>query len=147
MPEVRRRPFAGSTTASTTTARSTTASTTTATVPPDLPPYRWRATGIDAALAGRMRTSWHTGCPVPLDELRYLRLSYVGFDGRAHQGELVVDRAVVDDVVTAFGRLYRQGFPIRSLRLVDDFGGSDDASMAADNTSAFNCRRTTSGAR
>ena len=37
-------------------------------------------------------------------------------------------------------RLYRLRFPIRRMRLVDAYGADDHRSMAADNTSAFNCR-------
>lgn len=92
-----------------------------------------------------MASSYHDGCPVPLTDLRYLTLSYVGFDSRSHTGELVVSAAVAADVVAVFGRLYAEHFPVRMMRLVDDFGGSDDASMAADNTSAFNCRAVTGG--
>jgi poly-gamma-glutamate synthesis protein (capsule biosynthesis protein) len=33
------------------------------------------------------------------------------------------------------------------MRLVDDFGADDDASVTADNTSAFNCRPVTGGTR
>jgi len=58
-----------------------------------------------------------------------------------------VHRSVAADVVEAFGDLYDARFPIRRMRLVDDYRGSDDASMAANNTSAYNCRRTTSGSR
>jgi len=47
---------------------------------------------------------------------------------------------VVPAVIAVFARLDAQHFPIRSMRPVDDFGGDDNASMAADNTSAFNCR-------
>ncbi|MDG5473993.1 M15 family metallopeptidase, partial [Jeotgalibacillus sp. ET6] len=46
----------------------------------------------------------------------------------------------VNALAHAFSALFTQRFPIRSMRLVDDFGGDDDQSMAADNTSAFNCR-------
>lgn len=92
-----------------------------------------------------MSSSYRSGCPVPLSDLRYLTMTYLGFDGRPHTGELVVSARVADDVVTAFRELYRHRFPIRQMRLVDDFGGSDDASMAADNTSAFNCRPVTGG--
>ena len=92
-----------------------------------------------------MGRSWHPGCPVSLDNLRYLTLTYRGFDGRSHSGELVVAAGVVGAVTQAFRRMYAAGFPIRQMRLVDDFGANDDASMAADNTSAFNCRLTTSG--
>jgi hypothetical protein len=100
---------------------------------------------IDDALAARMGSSWHSGCPVPLADLRYLTVSYRGFDGSEHAGELVVAASVASDVVEVFHRLYDNGFPVRSMRLVDDFGGSDDDSMAADNSSAFNCRPVTGG--
>jgi hypothetical protein len=101
--------------------------------------------GIDDALAARMGSSWRPGCPVPLADLRYLTVTYRGFDGVDHSGELVVAASVAPDVVRVFHRLYDNGFPLASLRLVDDFGGSDDQSMDADNSSAFNCRAVTGG--
>lgn len=100
---------------------------------------------IDDDLAARMTSSWRPGCPVPLADLRYLTVTYRGFDGAAHTGELVVASSVTADVATVFEQLYAAGYPIQSLRLVDDFGGSDDASMAANNSSAFNCRAVTGG--
>jgi hypothetical protein len=39
--------------------------------------------------------------------------------------------------------LFEDRFPIRAMRLVDDYGGDDFASIEADNTSAFNCRNAT----
>jgi hypothetical protein len=87
-----------------------------------------------------MRWSWHRGCPVPRTQLRYVRVSFVNFDGNTRYGELVVHKNVAVDVVTVMRRLYRHGFPIRRLRLVDDYRGSDSRSMRADNSSAFNCR-------
>jgi hypothetical protein len=92
-----------------------------------------------------MASSYHRGCPIPLSKLRYLTLTYWGFDHRAHTGEMVVSARVASDVVAVFHRLYDARWPIRRMRLVDDYGGSDDASMAADNTSAFNCRAVTGG--
>ncbi len=100
---------------------------------------------IDAALATRMSTSWRAGCPVPLADLRYLTMTYRGFDGVDHTGEMVVAASVAPDVVSVFARLHEIGFPIAAMRLVDDFAGNDDASMAADNTSGFNCRAITGG--
>jgi poly-gamma-glutamate synthesis protein (capsule biosynthesis protein) len=118
--------------------------------PPGVPPStpaaaepRFEATvaEIDAALAARMTpTSWRDGCPVPLADLRYLTLSHRTFEGGVATGELVVHADVADGVVDVFHALFDAGYPVRSMRLVDDFGGDDDASMAADNTSAFNCR-------
>jgi hypothetical protein len=96
---------------------------------------------LSAEVRQRMTgVSWRPGCPVGLDDLRLLRLSYVDFDGGAHVGELVVHRALADPVVRIFGKLYAARFPIRSMQTIEAYGGSDDASMAADNTSAFNCR-------
>jgi hypothetical protein len=84
--------------------------------------------------------SWRPGCPVPPDELRAIRLSYVGFDGRAHTGEIIVNISAVRQVIEVFSILYRARFPISRMKPVDVFGGSDPRSMAADNTSGFNCR-------
>jgi hypothetical protein len=102
------------------------------------PPYTASAS---AARWADLRHSYRAGCPVPPAQLRTLRLSYWGFDGRRHVGLLVVNRSVVGDMVTVFRRLYAAGFPIRRMVPVSRYRGSDDASMAADNTSAFNCRR------
>ena len=86
------------------------------------------------------RVSWHPGCPVPLGELRLLRLSYWGFDHAVHQGELIVNASATASLTKAFQLLFAARFPIRQMRVVDDFGGDDERSMLADNTSAFNCR-------
>jgi hypothetical protein len=84
--------------------------------------------------------SYRAGCPVGPSQLRLLRLSYWGFDGKQRVGSLVVRDRVAAEVVVVFGKLYAERFPIRRLRKVDAYRGSDDASMAADNTSGFNCR-------
>lgn len=100
---------------------------------------------ITPELADRMSASWRPGCPVPLEDLRYVTVTHRDFAGSAVQGELVVHADAAEAVVTVFRALFEAGYPVRSLRLVDDFGASDDASMAADNTSAFNCRAITGG--
>jgi hypothetical protein len=102
-----------------------------------LPPFQASVAPVTAQQLGR---SWHPGCPVGPSSLRQLRVSFVGFDGRAHTGELVVAAVVTREVTTVFRRLYVDRFPIRRIRPVSAYGGSDDRSAAADNTSAFNCR-------
>jgi hypothetical protein len=92
-------------------------------------------------------SSWHRGCPVALSELRHLRIGYWGFDRRPHIGEMIVAASSVKPVRRAFARLFRARFPIRRMRLVDAYGASDYASIEADNTSAFNCRRATGATR
>lgn len=100
--------------------------------------FRSSARTVTAAQLGK---SWRAGCPVGPADLRAVTVTYRGFDGAAHQGVIVVHEDIVGATVRVFRSLYGQGFPIRSIRPVSDFGASDDASMAADNTSAFNCRR------
>jgi len=104
--------------------------------------YRWSASTISPALAQRMTpSSWRAGCPVPLTSLRHLRVSFMGFDGSERTGDLVVHVDQVERVAIAFELLWDANFRIERMQLVDDFGGDDAASMAANNTSAFNCRR------
>jgi hypothetical protein len=108
------------------------------------PRFQFRAVPLTLALRQQLsRASWHPGCPVSLDQLRYLRISYWGFDRRAHLGEMVVNASAVVPLSHAFADLFRARFPIRRMRLVDRYGGSDYASIQADNTSAFNCRDAT----
>jgi len=102
-----------------------------------LPPFHARTAPVTAAQLGK---SWHPGCPVGPAQLRNVTVSYIGFDGRAHTGTLVVHRDVAGSVRRVFNALYAQRFPIHRIEPVAKFGGSDDRSMAADNTSGFNCR-------
>jgi D-alanyl-D-alanine carboxypeptidase len=106
-------------------------------VPHVAPPFVAR---VERVTAADLPHSWRPGCPVPPAELRRVRLAYWGFDGRRHLGALVVRDRVTRDVTAVFRVLYRARFPIRRIEPVDRYRGSDDASMAADNTSGFNCR-------
>ncbi|WP_370039852.1 CapA family protein [Nocardioides sp.] len=107
-----------------------------------LPAYVGRVRRLDAATRARMLGVSHrpASCPVRWADLRLLTLSYVGFDGVPGTGEMVVHRDVARDVVEVFEELYEGRFPIRRMELVDAYDGDDDASMAANNTSAYNCR-------
>jgi D-alanyl-D-alanine carboxypeptidase len=105
------------------------------------PVFQASSTALDPATRQRIKgSSWHRGCPVGLDDLRLLRVTHWGFDGQVHAGRLVVHRAVAAEVIKAMRSLYRHRYPIRRMRLVDAYGADDHRSMAADNTSAFNCR-------
>jgi len=87
-----------------------------------------------------LRHSYRAGCPVGPSQLRALRVSYWGFDGKPHEGSIVIARRVAPEIVSVFRQLWTAHFPIRRLQPVSAYRGSDDASMAADNTSGFNCR-------
>jgi poly-gamma-glutamate synthesis protein (capsule biosynthesis protein) len=109
--------------------------------PVPVPRFAGGIDGIDPRLRKRMSgVSWHRGCPVGFADLRLLRVRHRGFDGRSHRGRLVVHRDSAKAILGVMRRLYELRFPIRQIRLVDAFGADDRRSMAADNTSAFNCR-------
>ena len=101
-----------------------------------------------AAVGGAIRmkmlsTTWHAGCPVAVESLRQLSITYRNYQGEKQKGELVVHAEVAKEVLEIFRDLYRHGFRIEQINPVENYGGSDDASMAANNTSAFNCRDVT----
>jgi hypothetical protein len=108
--------------------------------PPPGGRFRSSVRPISAAVRARMGTTWKPGCPVGLADLRYVTVSFRGFDGRAHTGELVVHRRVAAGVVSVFARLYRARFPIEEMRLVT--GADLEARPTGDgnNTAAFVCR-------
>ena len=87
-----------------------------------------------------LRHSYREGCPVPPARLRTVRVSYWDFAGKPQEGRIVVARRAAEDIVAVFRKLWAARFPLRRLQPVSAYRGSDDASMAADNTSAFNCR-------
>jgi hypothetical protein len=113
-----------------------------ATGPAHAPPaFRSTSGPVPAAVAERMRQhSWRQGCPVPIEELAYLRLSHFGYDGEVHEGELIVHQEVAAEVQAIFKALFAQRFPVEKMRPIDDYQGDDDRSMADNNTSGFNCR-------
>jgi D-alanyl-D-alanine carboxypeptidase-like protein len=85
-------------------------------------------------------SSWRSGCPVPIRKLRLVRVSIHKFNGSVRRGRMIIHRREAHGIVTVMHKLWRADYPIRRMRLVDAYGADDDRSMAADNTSAFNCR-------
>ena len=95
---------------------------------------------VTAAFARRTDLAWFPGCPVSLDDLRLLQLSFWGFDDRPHTGQLVVNSTVADDVESVFRTLYAARFPIEEMRLVTR--ADLDAAPTGDGntTAAYACR-------
>ncbi|TCP49180.1 D-alanyl-D-alanine carboxypeptidase-like protein [Tamaricihabitans halophyticus] len=89
------------------------------------------------------RSTWSTGCPVGRAQLRYLTMSFWGFDGRPHTGEMLVHERVANQLTEVFQRLYAARFPIEEMRVVR--ASELDAPPTGDgnNTTAFVCRPTT----
>lgn len=90
--------------------------------------------------------TWHPGCPAR-SGLRHVQVNYWGFDGYRYRGQIVVASSVAGQTAAIFTDLFAQRYPIRLMVLPDRYGpnplgpgANDYASMAADNTSGFNCR-------
>ncbi|WP_432493359.1 M15 family metallopeptidase [Kineococcus gypseus] len=114
-------------------------------VAPPPPPLAPPAPVIAPVSAAELSASWRPGCPVPPQDLRAVTVTFTDFGGADRQGRLVVRADVAQAVADVFAELHAIRFPIAGVQPVEAFGGSDDASMAANNTSAFNCRAVTGG--
>jgi hypothetical protein len=113
----------------------TTAPTTTA----PAPPFQH---SIETVTIEQLGSSWNPdlGCSPP-EQLRAVNVSHWGYDGAVHQGRIVVDAGHAERTVAIFRDIYAAGFPIERMVPIDAYGGDDQASMRANNTSGFNCRR------
>jgi hypothetical protein len=98
---------------------------------------------LPAHLRSRVVASgnWHQGCPVALSDLRLLTVTYWGFDGRAHSGQLVVNEQAVAPLRTVFRRLYELRFPIHHMRAADEYGPAQVRPRDGDVTASFECRQ------
>lgn len=84
--------------------------------------------------------SYKENCTVPREELRYLHILHVGFDNNTHEGELIVNKCIAEDVLDIFKELYKAGYQIEKVRLIDEYNAQDELSMRDNNSSAFNFR-------
>lgn len=87
--------------------------------------------------------TWKDDCPVPLSDLSYIKMTYWGFDNRAHQGVLIIHEKFAPEVVSIFKYLYSQRFPIQRMEPMYKYKGNDEKAMLDNNTSGFNCRHQT----
>ena len=125
--------------------------------PPELDPRRFTLPDTLAPLPGDgfasvvekvpaevlARSTWAAGCPVGVDDLAYVQLTFWGFDDQRHTGELLLNRAVADDVVGVFRTLYEQRFPFEELRVTPRSELDAHPTGDGNNTESFVCRPTT----
>lgn len=74
---------------------------------------------------------------VNTDNLRYLQITYWGFDEKSHVGEMIVSKKVAQEILEIFKDVYEKKYPIEKMKLIDDYGADDEKSMQSNNTSAF----------
>lgn len=100
-----------------------------------------------AVMQGKSYNPRIKGCAQRKD-LRLLTLPYRDFAGMTHKGQLIVHRRVAADVRDVFVALFDdRSFAIEKMALVDAYGGDDEASMADNNTSGYNCRQASGSSR
>jgi hypothetical protein len=71
-------------------------------------------------------------------------VTYRGFDGRTHSGQLVVNKAAVAPLSEVFRRLYVLRFPIRRMEISDTYGPLGGRPADGDFTASFECRQASS---
>ena len=94
----------------------------------------------DAIFARIKGKSYKDNCTIPLSELRYLQILHYNKEGEVLNGELICHQSISDDLLTIFRELYKAKYPIERMVLVDEYDADDEASMKANNSSAFNFR-------
>ncbi len=87
--------------------------------------------------------TWTKECPVSLDQLSYLQVTYWGFDNKPHTGELIVNKAIAEDTVKVFEELFDIKFPIESMKLPSYLMNHPNDSTEKNNSSAFCYRKDT----
>lgn len=97
---------------------------------------------IKERITGLSYPSNDSDAAINYDDLRYIHILHVDFEGSTLEGELIVNKNVAEEVMEIFHALYVANYPLTSVNLVDNYGeaADDNISMAANNTSAFNYR-------
>lgn len=94
---------------------------------------------VDTALAQ------NADSPAPtevLASLRVITVSYFGFDGHVHQGQIVMHAELQDDIVAFFDMALAMQFPIQKVIPISAllYMWNDETSCADNNTSGYNYR-------
>lgn len=88
-------------------------------------------------------TSFPADCEniqISYDDLRLVHLNYVNFHGVTHEGLMICNASIADDITEIFYELYQADYQIEKICLIDEYGGDDTLSMEDNNTSCFNYR-------
>ena len=84
--------------------------------------------------------SFKDDCTLPRDDLRYLHVLHKDKDGNVHEGEMIVNKHIAQDVLDILRTLYENNYPIERMKLVDEYNADDELSMEDNNSSSFNFR-------
>lgn len=68
-----------------------------------------------------LNKSWDPKCPVTLDELAYIRMTYWDFQGQRQEGVLVTNKLLAEEIVVIFRELFKMKFPIERMQPYEEF--------------------------
>jgi len=74
------------------------------------------------------------------NKLDLVSVKYYGFDGKLHQGQIIVNKEIANDIVEIFKVIEEEKFPVEKVVPIVDYNWSDEKSMNDNNTSSFNYR-------
>jgi hypothetical protein len=94
----------------------------------------------DELFAAMNEVSYHQNDTITRQNLRYLRVLHIGFDGKPHIGELVVNQQIAAEMLQIMKELFENNYQIEKMLLIDQYHGDDNLSMDDNNSSGFNYR-------
>ena len=62
---------------------------------------------------------------ITFDELRYVHILHIDYDGNPTEGELVCNAAIAADLTEIFRELYRNEYRLEKVLLIDEYDGDD----------------------
>lgn len=73
-------------------------------------------------------------------DISKVQVNYIGFDGKEKTGIIEVHKLVSAEVKQIFDEIKENGFPIEKIEPIEKYNYSDEQSVRANNTSAYNFR-------
>lgn len=113
--------------------------------PPKDKKFHWSILKINQAWVNRNNFAWEKGCPVSLGKLRYVKVTFWGFDNRRHTGQLVVQTSVAKKVITVFRKLYDAKYRFEGIRLSTKSGVDAAPTGDGNDSGSYTCRAVTAG--
>ena len=95
---------------------------------------------IDSAMIFAEAIEGTTAPEQIVDSLSFIDVFYYSFDGKRHQGQIVVNSELDDDVGEIFALIEKLKFPVDKVIPIAEYQWDDHKSMAANNSSGFNFR-------
>jgi hypothetical protein len=95
---------------------------------------------IDSALNFAEAIAGTTAPDPIIDSLSFIDVVYYTFDGKRHQGQIIVNSELEDDLIAIFALIEKLKFPVGRVIPIAEYQWDDHKSMAANNSSGFNFR-------